>query len=216
MSHVILAGFHRQLVDMDHTRKRMESLYRCGHITLRDIASVYEALFLRAVTFYEKYCETLFFSILEGRTCYSAKKVERNIKQASPRMFRVLVFQGQKYLDWLPFEKTEKRVALYLCRRGPDRDCGRPFMDLANNEKTTLQTIMTIRHAIAHSSEHAIRKFKQIVIGNQALLSREKTPAGFLRSQVSNAPVQTRFEVYLADLGGIATRLLCSPIKRPI
>src|SRR5262249_37025998 len=125
---------------------------------------------------------------------------------------RDILLQGAKYLDWLPFHHTEKRVELYIAKRGQSGNCGRPFVELTDGDKSQLKTIVTIRNAIAHSSPHAANEFARTVIGSQPLLPREKTPAGYLRSQVAGSPIQTRFEAYIGTLGGIAETLLGVPL----
>ena len=72
--------------------------------------------------------------------------------------------------------------------------------------------IGTIRNAIAHHSMHAAERLKTKVIQNLALLKGEKTPAGFLRSQLN--PNSRRFEAYISELGRIAAHL-CSPTLPP-
>ena len=208
----ILAAYHRQLERLDNTRTRMEALFGDGRLKLSDLHSVYESLFVRAVAGFETYCEDLFFQILNGRIEYSSRKTERKITSKSKTVLREILHQGKPYLDWLPFNKTIERVELYIFRRGNTPICGRPFIEVDQADKGQLTTILTIRHAIAHVSQHALKKFNDTVIGNQALLQSEKAPAGFLRSQIGNAPIQRRFEAYLGSLGSIATKVLGKPI----
>jgi hypothetical protein len=205
MPHSILTDFHRRLASLNHTRMRMESLYSRGDILLRDVSTVYESLFLRAVVGFEQFCEVLFLEILKGRIRYSGSRVVPRITHNSVGAMREVLLQGKPYLDWLPYESTEKRAKWYL-------NGGRPFTNLDDAERSTIKTIQTIRNAIAHSSDHALRKFRQSVIGNQSLLPRERTPAGFLRSQLTNAPMQRRIEVYVAELGSIAAKICGNPI----
>jgi hypothetical protein len=196
-----LKAFILSLDNLDYTRKRMERLYVEKKIALRDLHSVYEALFLRAVTGFEVFLEELFFSILEQKTTYSSSRVALRMTASSRGALRDILLQGDKYLTWIPFDNTEKRANLYL------RD-GRPFSDLSGGDKSIIKTITTIRNAIAHHSSHAKAEFERKVIGSQLLLRGEKKPAGFLRSQVRTAPALNRFQVYSTELARIA-RALC-------
>ena len=203
-----LTDFQQSLKNLDYTRKRMEALFQAGEITKRDLNSVYEALFLRAVTRFESFLEELFLAILERRVKYKKqRRVALKMKPKSRQALMEIVFQGDRYLDWLPFQRTADRASLYLFG-------GRPFTDLEQPEKDIIHKIITIRHAIAHHSKHATKQFQLKVIQSLPLLKGEKTPAGFLRSQVQ--PAINRFEVYISELVRIAADL-CSftpPLKK--
>jgi hypothetical protein len=177
----------------------MEDLYLKGTITKRDVDSVYEALFLRAVTGFEGFLEELFLDILDRRVKYkSVRKVSLKMSAKSREHLIDIVFQGNPYLNWLPFRQTEDRAKRYLLD-------GKPFTDLDNGDKSKIKTIVTIRNAIAHHSRHSKEEFHD-VIDSLHLLKGERTPAGFLRSQVQ--PTVNRFDVYISDLGRIAS-ILC-------
>ena len=196
-----LGKFQRSLQRLDSTRERMERLYSQWQIRKVDLDSVYEALFLRAVTSFEAFLEDLFLAILVGRAKYNGQRV-RVLMQASSRgALMQILLQGDSYMSWLPFENTEKRAKLYLKE-------GRPFTELDNGDKSQLKTISTIRNAIAHKSPYALLKFKITVVGSIPLLQTERNPAGFLRTRISSSPAQTRFEVYMGQLGKCAG-LLC-------
>ena len=176
----------------------MESLYLEGRITLTDLHSVYEALFLRALTGFEVFLENLFFSILGGKAKYPKSRVSVRMTPSSSKALSEIIHQGDKYLKWIPFDNTEKRARLYL-------NGGRPFSELDDAGKLTIRTVTTIRNAIAHNSPHALKQFKTKIIGSAFLLRSEKRPAGYLRSQVN--PTQKRFEVYVIELARIASDL---------
>lgn len=195
-----LNDFLRNLETLNYTRGRMENLYRAREIALRDIHSVYEALFLRAVTSFEVFLEELFISILEERIKYRGKRVSLRMKATSKKALLEILLQGDKYLTWLPFNNTTDRAKLYL-------EGGRPFSELSEGDRSIIKTITVIRNAIAHNSPHAAREFERTVIGSQALLRGEKKPAGFLRSQVRSGPSKNRFEVYMEELSNIANGL---------
>lgn len=201
-----LIAFHRRLRSLDYTRKRMEELCLAGEITKRDLNSVYEALFIRAVTSFESFLEELFLGILEKRVRYKnpRKIVVKMIPLSRPALVDV-VFQQHKYLEWLPFDKTTDRADYYLIG-------GRPFSDLEQPDKDAIAKIVTIRNAIAHHSRHAAKQFKIKVIQSLPLLKGEKTPSGFLRSQVQQNV--NRFEAYIGQLGRIAADL-CSAAPVP-
>jgi hypothetical protein len=196
-----LGKFQRSLQRLDYTRDRMERLFSRGQIRKVDLDSVYEALFLRAVTSFEAFLEDLFLAILAGRAQYGRQRVRVLMSVSSRDDLMQILLQGNAFMNWLPFSNTEKRAKLYL------RD-GRPFTDLDDGDKSQLKTITVIRNAIAHKSAHALSEFDRTVIGSLSLLQNERSPAGFLRSRIASGPAQSRFEVYTGQLGRCAG-LLC-------
>lgn len=201
MPRAALVSFHRQLRNLDYTRKRMETLFKESEIVLRDLHSVYEGLFLRAVTGFEVFLEELFLGILERRIRYRGRGVSLRMRATSTQALRQILLQGDKYLDWLPYSKTLDRAELYL-------NDGKPFTDLDDGDRSVIQQVTAIRHAIAHKGGHAMAVFQRTVIGNLPLLRDDRKPAGFLRYPFRQSPAQSRFEYYVAELGRIAL-VLC-------
>jgi hypothetical protein len=103
-----LNSFVKNLLNIEYTRKRMEKLYYDDKIVLGDVESVYEALFLRAVTGFEVFLEDLFISILEGRTRYRPRgRVTVRMTAVSSDALKEILLQGNRYMTWLPFDNTE-------------------------------------------------------------------------------------------------------------
>src|SRR5690349_21591224 len=120
-------SFHRSLQRINYTRQRMEKLFDSGKITKTDLESVYEALFLRAVTSFEVFLEDLFLAILEGKIQYSQSRVQPRLQVRSRDALMEILLQGNDYMNWLPFKHTMNRAKLYL------KD-GRPFSELSNGD----------------------------------------------------------------------------------
>jgi len=176
----------------------MEALYLGARISLTDLHSVYEALFLRAITGFEVFLENQFVAILNGKAQYAKSRVSLRMKPSSTQALSDILLQNDKYLRWIPFKYTEDRAKIYL-------NGGRPFSEITDGDRSFVKRMTTIRHAIAHKGAHAKGEFKDKVIGSMALLAVEKRPAGFLRSQVNAR--QTRFEVFVNELARIASNL---------
>jgi hypothetical protein len=190
----------QRLRRLDYTRNRMEKLFKDNKITKRDLDSVYESLFIRAVTSFEVFLQDHFMAILGGKVQYKReRKVAVRMTAVSSSALLDILLGGRPYLTWLPFkEHTQDRAMIFL------KD-GRPFSDVPIADRNTMNNITTIRNAIAHESLHAMKQFEKKVIGQLPLLPGERKPAGFLRSQLR--PTQSRFEFYVAELGRIATAL---------
>jgi hypothetical protein len=195
-----LGKFQRSLQRLNSTRHRMEKLFAAERINRTDLDSVYEALFLRAVTSFEAFLEDLFLAILVGRARYSRQRVRVLMTASSREALMQILLQGNAFMNWLPFANTEKRAKIYL------KD-GRPFTELDDGDKSQLKTITVIRNAIAHKSPHALSEFEKTV-NSIPLLQNERNPAGYLRSRITSGPAQSRFEVYMGQLGKCAG-LLC-------
>jgi len=178
----------------------MDNLFRQRAIIMRDIDVVYESLFLRSVTGFEVFLQDQFIDILKGNARYPRTRVSVLITAKTNDALMSILLQGGRYMTWLPFSNTEDRAKLYLKE-------GRPFTDLTNGDKSMIGTITTTRNAIAHKSEHAMREFNRIVIGAQALLPRERSPAGYLRSPVRASSATNRFQIYERELARIANAL---------
>ena len=177
----------------------MESLRASGRIALRDLNSVYEALFLRGITGFEAFLEGQFLAILRQKTNYPKSRVSLRMIPANDKALLEILRQNKEYLQWIPYRHTENRAKLYLTG-------GKPFSELTSGDKSMIKTVTTIRNAIAHSSAHAKAEFERTVIGSRALLRGERTPAGFLRTDAN--PAQKRFETYMIELSRIA-QILC-------
>lgn len=130
--HVELGKVQRSLERLNYTRDRMEKLFAARRIRKTDLDSVYEALFLRAVTSFEAFIEDLFLAILEGRVKYNKQRVRVLMSVTSRDDLMRILLQNQAYLNWLPFHHTERRAKLYL------KD-GRPFCDLSDGDKSQKQ-----------------------------------------------------------------------------
>ena len=188
-----------RLVRLERTRSRSEDLFRKGAIRARDINHIYGAVFLSAVTSFEGFLEDLFLGLLVGRLS-AARLVQSRIICLSDLVAREILLQGDQYLNWLPYEQTEKRAAAFF--RG-----GHPFSSLEDAEKQVMRQISYTRNALAHQSRHALTVFQAKVLSQVPLLPREKNPSGFLRSNVAAIPRQTRYEQLVAELNAIAHKL---------
>lgn len=191
-------SFTAHLRALEWTRSKIERLCSQGILVRRDVELVYEGLYLDCVTSFESSIEHLFIQLLIGRTAVQGV-APRAVFKSSVVARDILLGGEKKYLDWLPYDKTERRAQSYF--RG-----GAPFTRFTSFEKKIIEEILLIRNAVAHESTHSHNRFKQFVDG-LPLASREKTPAGFLRSYIDQQT--TRFQFYAAEMARMIT-LLCS------
>ncbi|MBC8030273.1 MAG: hypothetical protein H7Z16_09195 [Pyrinomonadaceae bacterium] len=192
--------FIKRLQSLERTRVKAEALYVEGHFGKRDVAHVYEAIFLSLMTRFESLLEELFFALLMGRMTSTNPKMRSKISARSEVVIRKILLSGDDYLTWLPYRRTEDRAGYYFAS-------GIPFSSLDDGERSFLRESLFIRNAVAHKSKFALKQFHKKVNGVSRLPPRERTPAGFLRSEFRNAPAQCRYENLAAKLGGIANKL---------
>src|SRR5258708_26288687 len=93
-----LNRFVRNLQNLDYTRKRMETLYQDNRIVLRDLHSVYESMFLRAVTSFEVFLEELFIAIVNRRATYNKTRVSVRMTATSTQALMDILLQGDRYM----------------------------------------------------------------------------------------------------------------------
>lgn len=197
---LLATDFIRRVQSLERTRLKAESLYLAGQFAKTDVAYIYEAIFLSLMTRFELLLEELFFGLLMGRRTSSNRRVRSKITVRSEGGLRRILLSGDNYLNWFPYQRTVERAGYYL-------SSGLPFSSLDGGEKSFLTESIVIRNAVAHKSKHALKQFKNRVGGVSRLPPRERTPAGFLRSQFRAAPAQSRYENVAANLGAIATKL---------
>lgn len=199
LSSSIADSYVTRLESLEFTRKRLETLFSQSRVAARDVERVYGAIFVSAVASFEALVEDLFLGLLVGRV-KPRSGVHQRLSFRSEQVARQVVFGGRSYVNWFPYEQTEQRSKLFF--RG-----GRPFTYLDPNDKSVLLKILYVRNVLAHRSGYAKKKFTTEVIGIAPLLPQEKTPTGFLRSNIRVAPPQTRYEQLAYELSRMAFKL---------
>ena len=187
---------------LDMTRNKMERLLSTNDIVIRDIDQVYAGLYLDAVASFERLIEDLFIGLASGRLTVSSVQAVPLVSFTNKRAMYEIISGGRRYVDWLPYNRTEDLANRFFQQ-------GLPFTTLSNSEKRQIEMLGFVRNAIAHRSDHSKRVFQNNVIGNQSLMNREKTPAGYLRSVFRVSPLQRRYDDFVNSMAAIAIKL-CS------
>ena len=167
-------------------------------ISRTDVSSIYEGLFLSATASFEAFLEDLFVGLLVNRGLVSARaNIHPRVIVKSHYVARDLITGDRKFVDWLPYDLTRKRADAFFTG-------GRPFSLLPRDLEDDIEKCRRIRNAIAHQSRYAAGVFDRNVIGALPLPPRERVPAGYLRSLLTAAPQQRRYEYLVARLLGAA------------
>lgn len=185
---------------LEKTRLKTEQLFSNGDIVRRDIELVYGGLFLDVHASFEIFLENLFINLLMGKYSHLSKNIIPKVKIKSYSVARKIVFEGQRYASWLPYDNTLKRAKMYF-------KLAEPFNCLNNNDNSDLRKLQIIRNAIAHNSNYSLRLFKNKVIGTRLLTSDEKNPLGYLRSIYRTAPPLIRYEYYKNSILSISYKI---------
>lgn len=201
LASTVFSNFNSRLHALEITRSKVERLASRGELVRRDVEKVYESLFLKAFTELESNIEELFIGLLTKRILPSSRDIIPRIVFKSDLVAREIVYGGRNYFDWFPYDRTIMLSEAFF-------RAGRPFTELDNADRRKCENLLLIRNAIAHNSAHATRQFINKVIGATPLLSRERTPSGFLRSQiVSLSSSQTRFEFFMMEMRALVQKL---------
>jgi len=183
------------------TASRVEQLYAVDKMTITDLSSVYEGLFLRCITGVEAYLEDMFYGIVLGRIYYPRRRgVSARVSVPTRPMLNDIIKQGRPYVPWLPYDHTLTLANAYL-------RAGRPFTGLSQTSKGELQKWVTTRHAIAHASDSAKQAFERKVIANMALPPAQRNPVGYLRAQARINPAASRFDLVLDGVVTLVSEL---------
>lgn len=195
-----LDSFIGHLKYIELTRSKMEQLFSRKTIVRRDIEFIYEGIYLNAVTQFENFIENLFINLLSNKAEHPSKAIKPKLQFSSAVICRDIVCAGKSYIDWFPYDKTIKRAKIYFKK-------GLPFTALEKADKKEISEILYIRNAIAHNSKHSVKMFAKHLTDESILTPREKTPAGFLRSNYVAAPPQTRYEFLISQIIQISRKL---------
>jgi hypothetical protein len=192
-----LDNLERKLRGLGTTRARLEGLYSKKSVARKDLERLYEGLFMSAMTSFEDFFEAYFFELMLKPTGRGAGTVPR-VHFKSSKVLRDFVLGGRRYVNWLPFSWTEERAAIYL--RG-----GEPFRKVDGTDRRQMKEWTILRNAIAHTGREARGRFERELLSGVPLPPRERTPAGYLRSEPRVGT--TRFENITREMVGVGAKL---------
>jgi hypothetical protein len=196
----LAANYSASIKSLETTRSKVEALLLRSEMTDTDIEQVYAGLFVTAFTEFEALIEDVFLGILEGTHASANQTTKRRVEIVPISLAREILFEGKKYLDWLPLDQhTEKRAERFL-------NNGEPFSKLADGDKNHVHRLHLLRNAVAHKSDSAKKKFEDCLQGF-TLLPQEKTPTGFLRSKPQGPSGLNQYQISVVELESIARKL---------
>jgi predicted RNA-binding Zn-ribbon protein involved in translation (DUF1610 family) len=149
---------------------------KAASIAPRTRSSVVELAALHGSSLFEVYLEELFYVAMLSE--HPSSRVRPILTVRSRHDVELLIYmEGQRrerYLDWLPWRRTEERAKAYLYE-------GRPFDRIwfRNVELRSLEELTVVRNAVAHPGTYAHNKLIELAAARGLTIAR---PADFLLS----------------------------------
>jgi hypothetical protein len=199
MTPAIFPLFTNQVQKAYRLVRKQTLLQKEGKIPQRDLDFVFEIAFLSCFVALENYIEERFIGLLVGKATSSTKQFKARVPFSSAGLAREFVYGGRQYVDFFPFENTERLARRFF------KD-GHPFCGLEKSEREELQLQHSIRNDIAHRSHASTSKFQNMCIGRGINLpKRDLVVKRYLQTPFSINI--TRFENHVAQLIAIAQKL---------
>ena len=164
-----------------------------------DRNQIFAGAYISYLAFFERQIEDLFVGLLTSRYEHPSSTVRPVVVMPSTKVAKLLIAGGRSYVDWLPFDQhTKKRAPAFFVNGGP-------FANLAKTERSALDRASILRNALAHQSDHSLRRFATEFTAGKSLRPSELKPAGYLRG--AHSLRRTRFEVQLSELVRVMSSL---------
>lgn len=193
------------LRDLAHVR-RIDSLYLRGKVKQTDVLRVYAGTYLNFYTQVERALEDLFLGLLTAKLVHASQPVRAHVVIPKRSIAIGIINGANSYTDWMPFHKfTVKRASGFFAG-------GLPFEKVNKADRKILEEASTLRNAIAHGSEHALRQFERVFTIDPStrryiIPPKQRNPASYLRG--IHAGPQTRLAYRITALVAVVTRM-CS------
>ena len=145
---------------------------------------VIQGLYLVGVRSFENFIEGQIVGLATGKLSWKPRVIgparcncttRFNEKRLS--FANELIFAGKEYADYLPYQRTTsiaKRIFV----------SGRPFSLLGDNEKSTINRCIKVRHYIAHNSDHAARDFVKTVTAIKKFRVKKPSVTHYLNENI--------------------------------
>lgn len=167
--------------------------------TEADKNQVFAGAYVSYIAFFEAQIETLFVGLLTGKYAHPNGGVQPILNMPNAKVAKAMITGGRNYVDWLPYNlNTMKRAPVFLLD-------GRPFTDLANAHRKRLDNASVLRNALAHQSDHAIKRFEAEFVVGKVLPITQRKPPGYLRG--AHSLTRNRLEVQLLEMVSIMSDL---------
>lgn len=143
--------------------------------TLVQVATINEAILVRAFRAYENLLESVFLEYVQGAPTLNNFPVVSYLTPRDTDHAYSLIRSSQTFLEWNKPEQVIERAETYL-------DNGGPIKPVIASKKSVLTDIRRIRNHIAHNSRTSSQEYKKVVQNYlQTLPLTIPTPGEFLQ-----------------------------------
>lgn len=166
----------RRAIGLLDYQTRIDEAVAAGHLWKADGPLSITTAVIRFAYELEHQLESHFVYLVRGKTLRSGSGPR--MKYSSDIVLRDHLLQDRRYVDWLPYDQTEKRAKLFL--RG-----GRPFTELSIDGRKAFRELSAIRNVLAHESNHAAARFEKVVLSSRVVPSYERKVERYLKGEHS-------------------------------
>lgn len=177
---------------------RIDALNSSG-LRDHDVSRAYAGAYLQFHSYMEASLERLFMGLLMQRFELPSDPQGPLVAIRSEVVARRAVAGDRSYVDWLPYRRTRRRAQAFL-------SSGRPFSELERPHVSFLDKSQVLRNALAHTSNHSLRRFREEFIDGTPIPARESRPIPYMRGIFSGRA--TRMTALLRE-GVSAFSALC-------
>ena len=168
----------------------MTRLHLAKRLGERELASLYEALFLQSVVAFELMIEDIFLGLVTGQIIHQRPAKPLVTFPNLPAARKIVM--RDRYLNWLPYENLKKISEIYFV---PDKN---PFSGCPIPHTQEMRKAYLIRNYIAHKSEYARHIFETEVVSPILLHPRQKNLLGYFR--FIHSKKVNKFEYHIGEL----------------
>lgn len=120
------------------------------------IATINEAIFVRAFRAYENLLESIFIDYVQGENTLGGGNVVSYLRPRDAIHAYEMVKSSQPFLEW-------NRPSTVLARSETYLDCGGPIKTVLAAKQSLLQDFRKLRNHIAHNSRTSTEDYKKVV-----------------------------------------------------
>lgn len=186
----LFKSFYWRVSCVDSTASKITALNHDSKLTKRDLAALYEGLFLQCVVSFELFIQDMFLGLVTKQIAYPRPVRLLVIFPNMPAAKRIIV--KDKYINWLPYENLRKISEIYF-NQGSN-----PFSNCPQNHTSEISKAHIIRNYIAHKSDFAWRKFENTVAAPTRLPAGQQNLLSYFH--MTHSPEANKFQYHIGEL----------------
>jgi hypothetical protein len=179
---------------------RPDSRHSSRPISHRQADDIVALAFMKAFTVWEVFLEEAFVAYLVGARGLTGRERKRYFFPEGPSQARRFLRGDRNICDWSDVSVVTQRAVMHFRR-------GEPFRSALEARKMRLGQAKRVRNAIAHSSQDAWEKFRQVVRDEIAYVPYAISPGGFLCTDVIGEPTHAYIEEFLDAFRSAASEI---------